>query len=60
MTSFLYYSLQVPSEKELIKLHKKLIFALQAKNRTDTQWDVLLHKAYHLEDLQQNESDHKK
>ena len=51
---------QVPSEKELIRLHRKVIFALQAKKRTDTQWDVMMQKAYHLEDMNENENDHKR
>nr|XP_054764188.1 G-protein coupled receptor-associated protein LMBRD2-like [Lytechinus pictus] len=47
--------IQPPSEKELVRLHSKVIFAMQAKHRADTQWKVLVRKAFFLEDLQRNE-----
>ncbi|XP_071488144.1 G-protein coupled receptor-associated protein LMBRD2-like [Diadema antillarum] len=47
--------IQPPSEKELVRLHSKVIFAMQAKHRADTQWRVLVNKAFFYEDLQRNE-----
>ncbi|XP_038048616.1 G-protein coupled receptor-associated protein LMBRD2-like [Patiria miniata] len=49
---------RIPTEKELVRLHQKLIFASLAKRRTDAQWDVLIEKALHLEDIQINENNH--
>lgn len=50
----------IPSEKDLVKLHSKVIFAMQSKRRTATQWDILVGKACELEDVQSNEVNHSK
>uniref|UniRef100_A0A3Q3WJ16 LMBR1 domain containing 2 n=1 Tax=Mola mola TaxID=94237 RepID=A0A3Q3WJ16_MOLML len=45
-----------PSEKSLVKLHKQVIYAVQRHNRTRVQWQILLQKAIHLEDVTKNET----
>uniref|UniRef100_A0A673K437 LMBR1 domain-containing protein 2-B-like n=1 Tax=Sinocyclocheilus rhinocerous TaxID=307959 RepID=A0A673K437_9TELE len=45
-----------PSKKSLVKLHKQVIYAVQRHNRTQVQWQILLDKAFHLEDVAKNES----
>ncbi|XP_033117086.1 G-protein coupled receptor-associated protein LMBRD2B-like [Anneissia japonica] len=47
--------LQMPSEKDLVKLHQKVIAALLSQHRTEAQWNMLVEKACSLEDIQQNE-----
>ncbi|XP_013409008.1 LMBR1 domain-containing protein 2 [Lingula anatina] len=44
----------LPSEKYLVKLHKKVIAASQNYHRTHCQWDMLVQKAYDLEDIESN------
>ncbi|XP_071811243.1 G-protein coupled receptor-associated protein LMBRD2-like isoform X2 [Apostichopus japonicus] len=51
---------QIPSEKDLVKLHSKVIYAMQSRRRTSTQWDILVEKAFELEDVKSNESNHSK
>lgn len=43
-----------PSEKTLIRLHKQVIKALQALQRTETQWNLLVEKVFVLEDTLKN------
>ncbi|KAJ3604917.1 hypothetical protein NHX12_026968 [Muraenolepis orangiensis] len=45
-----------PTEKNLVKLHKQVIYAVQRHNRTRVQWQMLLQQAIHLEDVARNES----
>ncbi|XP_061603303.1 G-protein coupled receptor-associated protein LMBRD2B isoform X2 [Phyllopteryx taeniolatus] len=45
-----------PSEKSLVKLHKRVIYAVQRHKRTRVQWRMLLQEAFHLEDVAKNES----
>ncbi|XP_030647316.1 G-protein coupled receptor-associated protein LMBRD2a [Chanos chanos] len=45
-----------PSKKNLVKLHKQVIYAVQRQNRTRVQWQNLLDDAFHLEDVAKNES----
>ncbi|XP_014897729.1 LMBR1 domain-containing protein 2-B-like [Poecilia latipinna] len=40
-----------PSKSGLIKLHEKVISAVQRHNQTHVQWSLLLDKAFHLEDI---------
>ncbi|XP_077353985.1 G-protein coupled receptor-associated protein LMBRD2B [Festucalex cinctus] len=44
-----------PSERSLVKLHKRVIYAVQRDRRTRAQWHVLLQEAFHLEDVAKNE-----
>ncbi|XP_077286113.1 LMBR1 domain-containing protein 2 homolog isoform X3 [Arctopsyche grandis] len=44
----------VPSLKALIRLHLKVIKALQMLQRTETQWNILMEKIFHLEDVVTN------
>uniref|UniRef100_A0A8C4ZK72 LMBR1 domain containing 2b n=1 Tax=Gadus morhua TaxID=8049 RepID=A0A8C4ZK72_GADMO len=45
-----------PTEKNLVKLHKQVIYTVQRHNRTRVQWQMLLQQAVHLEDVARNES----
>ncbi|XP_077442110.1 G-protein coupled receptor-associated protein LMBRD2B [Vanacampus margaritifer] len=45
-----------PSERSLVKLHKRVIYAVQRHKRTRVQWHMLLQDAFHLEDVARNES----
>ncbi|XP_033736886.1 G-protein coupled receptor-associated protein LMBRD2-like isoform X1 [Pecten maximus] len=45
----------VPSEKTLVRLHKRVIQATQTNHRTQAQWNNLMSKAYELEDISNNE-----
>ncbi|XP_061149751.1 G-protein coupled receptor-associated protein LMBRD2B [Syngnathus typhle] len=45
-----------PSERSLVKLHKRVIYAVQRHHRTRVQWHMLLQEAFHLEDVAKNES----
>ncbi|XP_007548113.1 LMBR1 domain-containing protein 2-B-like [Poecilia formosa] len=40
-----------PTKSGLIKLHEKVISAVQRHNQTHVQWSLLLDKAFHLEDI---------
>ncbi|VDK44873.1 unnamed protein product [Anisakis simplex] len=42
----------VTSEKYLIRLHKRVIKAIQNHHRTQMQWQALLKRAFYLEDVQ--------
>lgn len=44
-----------PSEKSLIRLHKQVIKSLQTLQRTETQWNILVEKIFHLEDVMRNQ-----
>ncbi|XP_063051764.1 G-protein coupled receptor-associated protein LMBRD2a [Engraulis encrasicolus] len=44
------------SKKNLVKLHKQVIYAVQRHNRTQVQWQMLLEEAFHLEDVAKNEA----
>ncbi|KAJ8381071.1 hypothetical protein SKAU_G00018490 [Synaphobranchus kaupii] len=45
-----------PTEKNFVKLHKQVIYAVQRHNRTQVQWRILLEQAFHLEDVAKNET----
>ncbi|XP_041042353.1 G-protein coupled receptor-associated protein LMBRD2B isoform X2 [Carcharodon carcharias] len=46
----------LPSEKNLVKLHKQVIYVVHRQQRTQVQWKLLLEDAFHLEDVAKNES----
>ncbi|XP_038599777.1 G-protein coupled receptor-associated protein LMBRD2 isoform X1 [Tachyglossus aculeatus] len=45
-----------PSEKNLVKLHKQVIYSVQRHRRTQVQWRILLEQAFYLEDVAKNET----
>uniref|UniRef100_F6X3W7 LMBR1 domain containing 2 n=1 Tax=Ornithorhynchus anatinus TaxID=9258 RepID=F6X3W7_ORNAN len=45
-----------PSEKNLVKLHKQVIYSVQRHRRTQVQWCILLEQAFYLEDVAKNET----
>lgn len=45
-----------PSEKNLVKLHKQVIYSVQRHRRTQVQWQILLEQAFYLEDVAKNET----
>ncbi|KAL3869675.1 hypothetical protein ACJMK2_042337 [Sinanodonta woodiana] len=45
----------IPAEKELVKLHRTVMFATQTHKRHQTQWNSLMEKALLLEDILMNE-----
>ncbi|KAG8131172.1 putative Plasma membrane protein [Naja naja] len=45
-----------PTEKNLVKLHKQVIYSAQRHRRTQVQWQILLEQAFYLEDVAKNES----
>ncbi|XP_043968324.1 G-protein coupled receptor-associated protein LMBRD2B-like isoform X1 [Gambusia affinis] len=45
-----------PTKSGLIKLHEKVISAVQRHNQTQVQWSLLLDKAFHLEDIAKSQS----
>jgi hypothetical protein len=45
-----------PSEKMLVRLHKRVIAATQTHHRTHAQWNMLMERAFRLEDLAANEN----
>ncbi|XP_026290812.1 LMBR1 domain-containing protein 2 homolog isoform X2 [Frankliniella occidentalis] len=51
-------TLEPPTEKSLIRLHKQVIKALQTQHRTETQWDMLVKKIFLLEDVAKNQVSH--
>jgi hypothetical protein len=48
-------SIDIPSEKALVKLHKRVIQDSQNHHRTHAQWNSLMQKAIDLEDVERNE-----
>lgn len=46
----------IPTKKSLIKLHKKVISAVQRHRQTQVQWSILLDQAFHLEDVAKSQS----
>lgn len=46
----------MPSEKNLVSLHKRVIDSLRAHYRCEAQWTALISRALHLEDVARNES----
>ena len=48
-------SIDTPSEKTLAKLHRNVIYAMQTNKRHQTQWNMMIEKAFNLEDLILNE-----
>lgn len=48
-------SIDIPSEKALVKLHKRVIQDSQNHHRTHAQWNSLMQKAIDLEDVEKNE-----
>ncbi|XP_061472293.1 G-protein coupled receptor-associated protein LMBRD2 isoform X2 [Rhineura floridana] len=45
-----------PTEKNLVKLHKQVIYSVQRHRRTQVQWRILLEQAFYLEDVAKNET----
>lgn len=48
-------SRDTPTEKTLVKLHKRVIEKSQAHKRTHAQWNMLMERAFELEDIEANE-----
>lgn len=48
-------SIDTPSLKSLVRLHKQLIKALQTYRRCETQWDLLVERVILLEDVARNQ-----
>ncbi|KAM4745430.1 G-protein coupled receptor-associated protein LMBRD2B-like isoform 1-T5 [Anableps anableps] len=46
----------IPTKSGLIKLHEKVISAVQRHSQTQVQWSLLLDEAFHLEDIAANQS----
>lgn len=46
----------IPTKSGLIKLHQKVISAVQRHSQTQVQWSLLLDEAFHLEDIAKSES----
>ncbi|KAF7659267.1 hypothetical protein LDENG_00000970, partial [Lucifuga dentata] len=46
----------LPSKRSLIKLHKKVISAVQRHGQTRVQWSILLEQAFYLEDVAKSQS----
>uniref|UniRef100_A0A8C9ZC88 LMBR1 domain containing 2a n=1 Tax=Sander lucioperca TaxID=283035 RepID=A0A8C9ZC88_SANLU len=46
----------LPTKRGLIKLHKKVISAVQRHSQTQVQWSILLDQAFHLEDVAESQS----
>ncbi|XP_074526397.1 G-protein coupled receptor-associated protein LMBRD2B-like [Halichoeres trimaculatus] len=46
----------LPTKRGLIKLHKKVIFAVQRHRQAQVQWSILLDQAFHLEDVAKSQS----
>ncbi|XP_063345887.1 G-protein coupled receptor-associated protein LMBRD2a isoform X2 [Pelmatolapia mariae] len=40
-----------PTKRLLVKLHEKVVSAVQRHNQTQVQWSILLEQAFHLEDV---------
>lgn len=40
-----------PTKRVLVKLHEKVVSAVQRHNQTQVQWFILLEQAFHLEDV---------
>lgn len=49
-------SIETPSEKALVKLHRNVIHAMQTHKRHQTQWNMMMQKALDLEDRKNNET----
>ncbi|XP_029366538.1 LMBR1 domain-containing protein 2-B-like isoform X2 [Echeneis naucrates] len=45
-----------PTKRGLIKLHKKVISAVQRCGQTQVRWSILLDEAFHLEDVTKSQS----
>ena len=46
---------ETPTERSLVRLHKRVIRALQDHHRTQCQWNTLVEKAFDLQDIAQSE-----
>ncbi|KAM9360954.1 G-protein coupled receptor-associated protein LMBRD2a [Symphorus nematophorus] len=46
----------LPTKRSLIKLHKKVITAVQRHSQTQVQWSILLDEAFHLEDVAKSQT----
>ena len=55
-----YNPTETPTERSLVRLHKRVIVASQAYQRTQCQWGVTVDKAFHLEDIALNEGNTKR
>lgn len=49
-------SIDTPSEKSLVKLHRNVIHYMQTNTRHQTQWNNMMKKAFSLQDVIQNEA----
>lgn len=49
-------SIDTPSEKSLVKLHRNVIHAMQTNTRHQTQWNNMMKKAFSLQDILSNET----
>ena len=47
--------IDIPSEKTLVRLHKRVIQDSQNHHRTHAQWNSLMQKAIDMEDVEKNE-----
>ena len=54
-----YNPTETPTEKSLVRLHKRVIASSQTYQRTQCQWRVLVDKAFDLEDVALNEANTK-
>ncbi|XP_041644364.1 G-protein coupled receptor-associated protein LMBRD2B-like [Cheilinus undulatus] len=46
----------IPTKRSLIKLHKKVISAVQRHRQAHVQWSILLDHAFHLEDVAKSQT----
>ncbi|XP_026177509.1 G-protein coupled receptor-associated protein LMBRD2B-like [Mastacembelus armatus] len=46
----------LPTKRDLVKLHSKVICAVQRQTQTQVQWSILLDKAFHLGDVDKSQS----
>uniref|UniRef100_A0A3Q4H091 LMBR1 domain containing 2a n=1 Tax=Neolamprologus brichardi TaxID=32507 RepID=A0A3Q4H091_NEOBR len=45
-----------PTKRVLVKLHEKVVSAVQRHNQTQVQWSILLEQAFHLEDVAKSQN----
>lgn len=46
----------LPTKRDLVKLHKKVISAVQRHSQTEVQWSILLDQVFHLEDVAKSQT----
>ncbi|XP_070564201.1 G-protein coupled receptor-associated protein LMBRD2-like [Ptychodera flava] len=49
--------LEMPTQRTLVKLHSKVIYAVMTERRTQFEWHRLLERAFELEDVEKNAED---